>query len=66
MILVNSTRQSYLPKKEFYSQTSVKKILEDEDYEKALHIWKHFNIKNLGEYHDLYLENGCFIINRCF
>ena len=26
------------------------------EYEHAQHIWSHFNIKTMGEYHDLYLQ----------
>ena len=44
-----------LPKKEdFYSQLYEENIT-DKDYARANIVWKPFNIKNLGEYHDLYL-----------
>ena len=29
--------------------------VKDEDYEHARNVWREFGIKNLGEYHDLYL-----------
>ena len=42
-----------LPSKgDFYSQLSEEGI-SDNDYERAQIIWKHFNIKNMGDYHDL-------------
>ena len=53
------------PKKEFYSQLAEEDI-KDEDYEKAQHIWKHFNIKNLGEYHDLYLKTDVLLLTDVF
>ena len=43
-----------LPKKEdFYSQLYEENIT-DKDSTRANIVWKHFNIKNLGEYHDLH------------
>ena len=42
-----------LPSKDdFYSQLSEEGISVN-DYERAKIIWKHFDIKNMGEYHDL-------------
>ena len=47
--------EEQLPSKEhFYSQLHEEHIT-DRDYDRANVVWKHFNIKNLGEYHDLYL-----------
>ena len=52
-----------LPSKEqFYSRLTEEDITND-DYNKAKQIWKHFDMKNMGEYHDLYFKNGCFIID---
>ena len=45
-----------LPSKEqFYSRLTEEGMTND-DYTKAKQIWKHFDIKNMGEYHDLYLK----------
>ena len=44
-----------LPEKEdFYSHLNIEDIT-DADYEHAKRVCKNFEIKNLGEYHDLYV-----------
>jgi len=43
-------------KKDFYSKLSQTNI-EASEYERAKHIWEHFGIRTLGQYHDLYLKN---------
>ena len=43
------------PKEAFYSKLDMTGISE-EDYEHANRVWKEFGLKDLGEYHDLYLK----------
>ena len=51
-----------LPSKEqFYSRLSEEDITND-DCNKAKQIRKHFNIKNMGVYHDLYLQTGVLLL----
>ena len=43
------------PKENFFSSLNQTNIT-DEDYEHAKIVWKKFNISNLGEYHDMYVN----------
>ena len=36
------------------------------DYARANIVWKHFNIKNLGEYRDLYLMTDVYLLTDVF
>ena len=58
--------ETQLPKKDgFYSQLYEENIT-DKDYARANIAWKHFNIKNLGEYHDLYLMTDVYLLTDVF
>ena len=47
-----------LPDKEYFCSTINKEHIMDEGYAHAQKVWDTFNIKNLGEYHDLYVQSG--------
>ena len=58
--------ETKLPKKEdFYSKLYEENIA-DKDYTRANIVWKHFNIKNLGGYHDLYLMTDVYLLTDVF
>ena len=55
-----------LPNKEyFYSELNKEGIIKEE-YQHALRVGKEFNIKNLGEYHDLYVQSDTALLANVF
>ena len=58
--------ETLLPKKErFYSNLNMEDI-KDSDWNHAKRVCKDFEIKNLGEYHDLYLESDVLLMTNVF
>ena len=53
------------PKEKFYSNLTESNI-EDDEYERAQKIWEHFGIRNLGQYHDLYLRTDVLLLTDVF
>ena len=49
------------PKEVFYSNLNLENI-RDEDYAHAQNVWKVFEIKNLGEYHNLYAQSDTLLL----
>ena len=52
-------------KEEFYSNLNIEDVT-DADYMHAKRAYKDFEIKHLGEYHDLYLKNGTLLLADVF
>ena len=42
------------------------KHITDEEYENAKLVWNEFNLKSMGEYHDLYLESDILLLTDVF
>ena len=53
------------PAKEFHSRLNDSNI-DVKDYEHAQKVWHHFDIKNMEEYHDLYLKTAVILLADIF
>ena len=66
MVNVNSFLEQSLPsKKHFYNILSDEPI-SDDDYNHAQNVWDKFQMRNLGEYHDLYLKTDVLLLESVF
>ena len=65
MIEESLMKQNYPKKEEFYSNFKVVEIT-DGDYMHGRRVCKDFEIKNLGEYHDLYLKSDTLLLADVF
>ena len=52
-------------KKQFYSQFN-NGYISDDDYKHAKRVYKGFGLKNMGEYHDLYLLSDVLLLADVF
>ena len=53
------------PKEAFHSNLDMSDISKC-DYEHAQKVWKEFKLKNLGEYHNLYLKTDVLLLSNVF
>ena len=52
-------------KKAFYSELYLENIT-DKDYTHAQKVFEEFNLKNLGDYHDLYVQSSTLLLADVF
>ena len=57
--------QQLPPKEEFYSILTDESIA-DEQYQHAQKVWNTFNMRTMGEYHDLYLKSDILLLADVF
>ena len=50
---------------EFYSKLNMSGISE-KDHSHAFKVWNEFSLKNMGDYHDLYLETDVILLANVF
>ena len=58
--------ETSLPDKESFDSELNKEGITDEDYVHTQKVWKVFEIKNLGEYHDLYVQSDTLLLSDVF
>ena len=59
----NETR---LPSKEAFNSNLNMSGVSDKEYEHACKVWNEFKIRNMGEYHDLYLKTDTILLANVF
>ena len=58
--------ETKLPSKEAFHSNLNMSDISKYDYEHAQKVWKEFKLKNLGEYHDLYLKTDTLLLSNVF
>ena len=59
------TKSQLPPKEAFHTSLNMSDISEY-DYEHARKVWRAFNLKHLGEYHNLYLKTDVILLDNVF
>ena len=65
MIGISLKKPLFPPKEAFYSKLNMSGV-SNQDYEHACRVWSEFRIKDLGEYHDLYLCMDIILLANIF
>ena len=59
-------KDTQLPKREDFYSLLTDEDIGDDDYSHAQDVWNTFQIKNMGEYHDLYLKSDILLLVDVF
>ena len=59
-------KEDCLPEKDCFFNSLKDCCISDEEYSRACNVWKVFNIKNIGGYHDLYLKTDVLLLCDVF
>ena len=59
-------KKKTLPKPEHFFNTLDNKSITEKDYTHVVQVWKEMNIKNKGDYHDLYLKTDVLLLADIF
>ena len=59
-------KETELPEKEKNYNNLTNEHLSDEDYDFAKTVWREYSVKNLGEFHDIYLISDTVLLADCF
>ena len=62
----NKFEETQLPPKETFHSNLNMSDISKYDYEHVQKVWKEFNLKNFGEYHDLYLKTDTLLLSNVF
>ena len=62
MVTWNKFEKESLPDKEYFYGELNKEYISDEDYAHAYEVWNTFNIRNVGEYHDLDVQSDTVLL----
>ena len=57
-------KESKLPDIDYFFSSLKDCGISEKEYQRACNVWKVFEIKNLGFYHDLYLKTDVFLLSR--
>ena len=63
---INRFEETTLPPKEQFYSTLTEEHIKDQEYEHAQKVWQTFNIRNLKEYHNLYLLTDTLLLADVF
>jgi len=58
--------ETELPSKEQFHSILSDEHISDDDYKHAKKVWRGFHLKNVGEYHDLYLLSDILLLSNVF